>query len=506
MKGQFVVFLRLCVSLIFILNLAGLNVAGLNLAVADQSISEVPTVKIGAKKFTESYILAEIAAGLLEARGVSVRRQFGLGGTFIAFRALQEGEIDLYPEYTGTLIETILKKTDIQGVPAINNSLAAMNLEVLLPLGFNNTYAVAVRPDFAKKKNISKISDLTGSDYTIGLPFEFQERADGWWPMQRIYDLQTLKTVSMELSLLHQSVEQGKINIAIVYSTDPKIISNNLVLLQDNKHFFPRYEAAFLVQRALHPKVKEILLELSGRFTERKMTELNAAAEQPGTSFAQVARQFLLDEGLIKGKSLEKTWIDWSALWNRTTQHLYLTFSAIFMAIIVAVPLGILLLRIPLIATPVMTIAGLLQTIPSIALLAFMIPLFGIGVLPAIMGLFLYSILPILRNTYVALYNIDPNLLESARGIGLYRWEILFLVRLPIAMPVILAGIRTATVINIGTATLAAFIGAGGLGEPIVTGLALNDVGLILEGAVPAAVLAILVEVIFERIEKNLHV
>jgi osmoprotectant transport system permease protein len=174
----------------------------------------------------------------------------------------------------------------------------------------------------------------------------------------------------------------------------------------------------------------------------------------------------------------------------------------LIIAIIIAVPIGVLIYFYSSISRPVLYFTGLLQTIPSIALLALMIPLFGIGIVPAIVALFLYALLPILRNTAIGLFSIDPLLKKVATGIGLTRWQRLRYVEIPLAMPTVFAGIKTAAVINIGTATLAAFIGAGGLGEFIVTGLALNNTELILKGAIPAAILAIIVEFVFELIEK----
>lgn len=187
---------------------------------------------------------------------------------------------------------------------------------------------------------------------------------------------------------------------------------------------------------------------------------------------------------------------------SKTITHLKITFISLFAAIIIAIPLGMLVYWFGSLAKPVLYISGLLQTVPSIALLAFMIPLFGIGVIPAIIALFLYALLPILCNTATALFAIDPQLKKVATGIGLTPLQRLKYVEFPLVVPNILAGIKTAAVIIIGTATLAAFIGAGGLGEYIVTGLALNNTGIILQGAIHAALLAILVEFLFELVEK----
>lgn len=170
----------------------------------------------------------------------------------------------------------------------------------------------------------------------------------------------------------------------------------------------------------------------------------------------------------------------------------------------VAIPLGVLSARQPRLGQIILGAVGLLQTIPSLALLVFMIPLFGIGGLPAVAALFLYSLLPIVRNTYTGLRDIPPELIESARALGLPRGARLRLIELPLVSPAVLAGIKTAAIINVGTATLGALIGAGGYGQPILTGIRLDDMGLILPGAIPAALLALAVQGLFESVERRL--
>jgi len=211
---------------------------------------------------------------------------------------------------------------------------------------------------------------------------------------------------------------------------------------------------------------------------------------QPSCVIEPTETLTILYTGDALGEILAKTWV-----------HLQLTAIAMIAAILVALPLGILIYHYAAVAKPILYLTGLLQTIPSIALLALMIPLFGIGVVPAIIALFLYALLPILRNTTIALFSIDPLIKKVATGIGLTRWQRLRYIEIPLSTPTIFAGIKTATVISIGTATLAAFIGAGGLGEFIVTGLTLNNTSMILKGAIPAALLAIGVEFFFELIE-----
>jgi osmoprotectant transport system permease protein len=192
----------------------------------------------------------------------------------------------------------------------------------------------------------------------------------------------------------------------------------------------------------------------------------------------------------------------YTEIFKKTLEHIKLTFIALIIALLAAIPLGILLYIYSSVSKPVLYFAGLLQTIPSIALLAVMIPIFGIGIVPAVVALFLYALLPILRNTAAGLFSVDPLIRKVATGMGLTTWQKLRYIEFPLALPTIFAGIKTAAVINIGTATLAAFIGAGGLGEFIVTGLALNNTELILKGAIPAALLAIFTEFVFELIER----
>lgn len=189
-------------------------------------------------------------------------------------------------------------------------------------------------------------------------------------------------------------------------------------------------------------------------------------------------------------------------LWEQTLTHIGLTFTSLLIAVLIGLPLGILISRKKNFSGAVLGFAGILQTIPSIALLGFMIPLLGIGPLPAIAALLLYALLPIIRNTFTGITEVDAAVVDAARGMGMSSSQVLFKVQLPLAMPVILAGIRTATVINVGVATLAAYIAAGGLGEFIFGGIALNNTNMILAGALPAALLAILFDFLLSLVQK----
>lgn len=440
-------------------------------------------VRVGAKHFTEGYILSEIQAQLLESKGFKVDRKFNLGGTLVCYEALKNKAIDVYPEYTGTIEREILhgERVEIAG------------MKISKPYGFNNTYSLVVRQDL----NITTISDLKDHpDIKAGVSYEFLKRQDGWDSLSKTYSLPQ-RPVGLEHGLAYKALLAGQIDVTDCYSTDGEITVNKLVVLKDDKGFFPRYDAVSFYRSDLDQTVIQALDELTNTITEEEMSAMNADAIYGKKSFRNIAGDFLLKHKLITAKNeVSNDFI------QKVIQHLYLTFTALVVAILIAVPLGIML-SFSRLANIALYIAGLLQTIPSIALLAIMIPLFGIGAFPAIVALFLYAILPILRNTVNGLRNVDPLLKEVAVSLGMSRMQALRYVEWPLALPAILTGIRIAAVINVGTATLAAFIGAGGLGEYIVTGLALNNTQMILKGALPAAALALVIEFIFELIERR---
>lgn len=442
-------------------------------------------IRVGAKHFTEGYILSEIQAQLLESKGFKVERKFNLGGTLVCFEALRNSGIDVYPEYTGTITEEILKSKDI-------SEIQKLGLAISKPIGFNNTYSLVVTGSSFKK--ISDLSDHP--ELRAGISYEFLKRQDGWDALAKAYGLRQNPT-ALEHGLAYQALQEGKIDVTDCYSTDGEISVNNLTILEDDKNFFPRYDAVSFYRSNLHPRAIEALALLDNAIDEKEMSAMNASAIFGKKDFSQIASDFLLRKGMVSGKKIES-----GDFTEKILQHLYLTFTALVIAIIVAVPLGIIFSQSRFVNV-VLYIAGLLQTIPSIALLAIMIPLFGIGALPAIVALFLYALLPILRNTVNGLKGVDPLLKEVAASLGMSRTQSLRFVEWPLALPAILTGIRIAAVINVGTATLAAFIGAGGLGEYIVTGLALNNTQMILKGALPAAALALIIEVAFELIERK---
>ena len=488
--------------------------------------SEVRPIVIASKPFAESYVLAEMFAQLLEARGFRVDRRLGLGATEIAFGALRSGAIDVYPEYTGTGLLAILNEQPQRDARTVFRYVATVfpqrfDVHWLPPLGFENTYAIATRRGTAQEHGLRTLSDLSRAapQLTAGLTPDFVGRADGLPGLQKEYGMRFRDVRSLLQSVKYNALVSGNVDVIDGYSTDGLIAKHDLVVLEDDRKFFPPYEAAALVSGRFFREFRgavAVLSELSGRLDQETMQRLNERLESGGEPVEQVAASSLRELGLIDTStrdresattrsetSLVEYFLERRVLLGKlTVRHLLLVLISLIIAIVVAVPLGLALERAGNAAEPVIRAFGVLQTIPGIALLAFMIPLLGIGVVPALVALFLYSLYPILRNTYSGVRDAAPDAVEAARALGMTNGQVLRLVRLPLASPIIMAGIRTAAVIGVGTATLAAFIGAGGLGDPIVSGLALSDSRMILFGAIPAALLALLVDMGLALIER----
>ncbi len=486
---------------------------GVLLCLAPFAAADEPPLRVGSKRFTESYILAEIAAQTARAAGgVPVVHEQGLGGTAVVFRALEEGSIDVYPEYTGTLAEAVLHMDGRRDLASIRAALASRGIEMTDPLGFDNTYALAVSAALAGRQHLVNISDLAHApDLRLGLSPEFLGRGDGFPALAARYGLSTARVEPMDHGLAYEALARGSIDVADAYSTDAKIARYGLRVLTDDLRFFPSYEAVFLYRSAAArraPRAIEAIRALSGTIDGDSIGRLNAEAEIDGKTFASIAQEFLRTRGggTGGGVTLQQGRAGlWSGLLSviraEGPTHLMLVAVASLLATIVGVPLGIFARRQPRIGRVIIGATSVVQTIPALALLCFFIPLLGTGTRPALLALFVYGLLPIVRNTVAGLDAIPSSLRESAIALGLGSWTRLFRVELPLASRTILAGIRTSTVIAVGAATLAAFIGAGGFGAPITTGLNLDDTNLILEGAIPAALLALAVEGIFTALD-----
>jgi osmoprotectant transport system permease protein len=458
----------------------------------------VPTVTVASKTFPESYILAEIIAETIEGTGeATVNRRFGLGATGILAEGLRTGAIDIYPEYSGTIAQVILKDPKLTTLEEIRARLLSQRLVMSDSLGFNNTYVLGVR-DPAWKPNLKSISDL--GDFPglrFGFTYEFMNRPDGYPALVRAYDLHPQHVQPMEHSLAYEAIARGHIDVMDAYSTDAKIDRLGLHLLKDDRHFFPKYDAVLLANRDFARRFPKSWLALRNKlenaFPEKTMRHLNAEADLEKKSFRSIAVGFL--NGTSHAPS--RFSIDVPDLWLRTRQHLVLVVVSVLAAVLTRVPLGILANHRRSLGQAILALSGVFQTIPSLALLCFLIPLFGVGNPPALVALFLYALLPIVANTYLSLSTLDPSLLDSEKALGLSPLQRLRKIELPLASPGILSGIRTSTVTCIGTATLAALIGAGGYGVSIITGLALNDIPTILTGALPAALLALIAYLFF---------
>lgn len=451
--------------------------------------------------FTESVILGEVLKQSIESDGYQTEFYKQLGGTRILWNALLDGEIDVYPDYTGTIIEEILSGWEIKNRDDLEAVLNEFGIEVSEPLGFNNTYALGMKREQAEELGIETISDL--QDYPeliFGFSNEFIDRTDGWPGIRDAYQLNPQNIRGLDHDLAYRGIDAGNIDVIDLYSTDAEIDYYDLKVLDDDLNFFPEYEAVFLYRSDLNNEIVESVTRFEGGISRDEMVRMNAAVKLQGKDDAVVASGFLSETSQIQSQiSVEGFW---DRLLRHTLDHLYLVGISLGLAILIAIPIGVLAVKVQVLETAVLGAVGILQTIPSLALLVFMIPLFGIGALPAIAALFLYSLLPIVRNTHSGIKTISEPVRESAKALGLPDLLILRKIELPMAVPSILAGIKTSAVINVGTATLGALIGAGGYGQPILTGIRLDSVPLILEGAIPAAVLALLVQGLFDLVER----
>lgn len=511
-----------------------------------------PPLVVGSKRFTESYILGEVVKQTLQQAGVAAEHKQGLGNTGILEQALASGAVDVYPEYTGTIVRELLKRRDSTGanptLAQLNDWLAPRGLKAAVLLGFNNTYALALRDSVAQRLGVKTISDLAKlppDALKLGLSHEFQQRADGWPALQQAYKLPQAAGAALDHGLAYDALRGGQVDLIDVYSTDAQLGRGGLRVLVDDRAFFPRYDAVLLMRSGVDAQP---LQALAGRIDEATMIALNARVEIDKLSFAEAARRFLagevrpaatgvaaagatgsaagtaaraeaaaggtVDKAANKDAAVAKVAAAAAPTFRARLfapdlprllgQHLLLVFGSLALAALVGVPLGVLAWQRPRLAGLLLGTVGVLQTVPSLALLAFLIALLGvIGFVPALLALFVYALLPIVRNTHAGLAGVPGGLTLAARALGLTPPQVLRHVQLPLARPVLLAGVKTAAVINVGTATVAAFIGAGGLGDRIVAGLAVNDHELMLAGALPAALLAVAVQWGFDAVERG---
>ncbi|MEM1069493.1 MAG: glycine betaine ABC transporter substrate-binding protein [Planctomycetota bacterium] len=469
-------------------------------------------IRIGSKKFTESVVLGEMIRLLCEDVGVEATHYRELGGTKLVYQALLQGDIDLYPEYTGTIAEEIFSGQEFSNMTELRAALNKQGVEISATIGFNNTYALAMLKPRAAELGISKISDLSRfPDLAFGFSNEFLDRKDGWKNLPKYYDLPQRTVTGLDHDVAYRQLRDGKIDLIDAYSTDAKIEDYDLTILEDDRGYFPRYDAVILYRSDLPARTPELVasvLRLEDLIRADQMTVMNKRVEIDQISEGRAATEFLRDQIDVDREVIDSTRSQRIAA--RSIEHLDLVRRSLIPAILIAIPLGIVAAKRPRTGQIILGVTGIVQTIPSLALLVMLMPLIawlglrsvGLGSTTAVAALLLYSLLPIVRNTHSGLNGIAPQYHESALAIGLPSMVRLLRIELPLASPSILAGIKTAAVLNIGFATLGALIGAGGYGQPIITGIRLNKMYLILEGAIPAALLALLVQLGFDLFEK----
>ena len=462
------------------------------------------TITVGSKTFTESVVLGELAVDLVESTQHEASHRRQLGGSRVLWKALRKGDIAIYPEYTGTIDQELFPDRELTSLDALREALAEEGIAMTEPLGFENTYVLGMKKSRARELGIEAISDLNEHpDLKLGFSNEFMDREDGWPGLSRRYNLPHEDVQGLDHDLAYRGLDEGDLDVIDLYSTDAEIAYYDIRKLEDDRDFFPSYRAVMLYRRDLEgraPEVVEQLTRLEGEISGSEMISMNKAVKIDGRTEEWASASWLQRNLGIDAEIDRQT--AWERFVQRSLEHLFMVVVSLSAAIALAVPLGIAAFRRRRLGQVILGLVGIVQTIPSLAMLVFMIPLFGIGTWPAIAALFLYSLLPIVRNTHAGLTDIPRDVRESAEVLGLTERAVLWRVELPIATRAILAGVKTSSVINIGIATLGALIGAGGYGQPILTGIRLDDMGLILQGAVPAALLAVAAQGVFELVER----
>jgi len=473
-------------------------------------------LKVGSKRFTESYVLGELLTQQAQTQG-RAQHLAGLGNTAIVLSALQSGAIDVYPEYTGTIAREILKNPNLVTLQDLQRPLEQLGLGIGIPLGFMDGYAIAVTASTAERLKLHRLSDLKKHpDIRLGLSAEFLQRSDGWPMIARAYGLHALTPRAMDHGLAYDALTSGIIEGIDAYTTDARVEKEHLVLLLDEQRVLPPYAAVLLYRLDVpqqHPKEWAAIAQLKNTLSEEQMRAVNALVDLDHATPAAAA-QALRQTGVDQKSAKPVLASQHQGLWARSVelifsaeegrlivQHLILVMIPVLAAAMVGIPLGVAGATFPYLGRICLSVVGLLQTIPALALLALLIALINqIGTVPALITLFFYAMLPIVESTQSAFLNIDRHLRESAIALGAPWFKRTWYVELPIARSGIISGIRTAAVITVGGATLAAFVGGGGLGERIVGGLAVNDPALLIAGAIPAAVLALTIQLLMGRV------
>jgi len=462
-------------------------------------------ILIGSKAFTESVVLAEVLAELIRREGGQVEHRRELGGSPILWRAVRSGDVDAYVEYSGTLTGELFPELANDSPDVVAQRLKALGLATSDPLGFEDKYALGMRRKQAAQLKIRTIGDLVAHpELRFAMTHEFLDRREGWPAVRKTYQLPHQNVRGVQHVVAYQAIASGSVDVLDLYTTDAEIAALDLVALKDDRHVFPDYEA-FVLHRIdtarMNAPFRRAMARLEDAIDEHEMIAMNARVKMEKIPESRVAAEWVAARwgaGTVKVQEQGRA----ARIWQRTKEHLFLVGVAMLATIAFALPLGVVAAHSRTLGAVLLGIAGILQTIPSLALLVFLIPFLGIGEAPALVALFLYGLLPVMRNTALGIQSIPPALSESARALGLSGKARLFRIELPLASPAIVAGLKTATTLAVGTATLGALIGAGGYGQPILEGLRRDEISRTLEGAIPAAVLAVLVQGAFALFER----
>lgn len=467
-----------------------------------------PSVRVGSKSDTEQDILGELVRLLAVSSGDELgehtHHSLRLGDTSKTWNGLKSGSLDIYPEYTGTLLKEIFAGQGFT-LEELHAELDRQGIVMSKPLGFSNNYALGMKEDKARELNITRVSQLADHPkLQLGVSHAFLERADGWRGLKERYNLPFDTPRGMEHTLAYTALDSGSVDVIDVYTTDAEIERFGVRLLKDDRNYFPDYEAVLLYRKDLEeraPALVRAVRRLEGKIDNRAMRAMNGRAVIDKVPEARVAADFLKEKlGIVVPVQVETTW---DRLLRMTLDHLLLVVGSLVPAILVAVPLGVVAARRPLLGQIILGLVSVVQTFPALALLTVLIVLLGrVGMAPAMVALFVYSLLPIVRNTVTGLQDVPLSVRESAEALGLSRWDQLTLVEMPMASRSILAGIKTAAVINVGFATLGGLVGAGGYGQAIMAGLDKSDTQLLLLGAVPAVLMALAVQGLFDLAER----
>ncbi|RLA63412.1 MAG: hypothetical protein DRQ88_04645 [Epsilonproteobacteria bacterium] len=448
-----------------------------------------PVLTVGSKLETENKILAEIIAQALETTGeVQIERKFSLGSSGVIYNTLKKGDIDIYPEYSKRIGEVVISSQWQRHLYQINKALAGEGILMAGLLGFNNSYSLVVKKDNVKFKNIENISDLKGfTSYQRAFSYDFLRAQDGFSSVFKAYGIDTgikHRSFKMKKDRLIGALNSGEVDLIQVGSTSPDIVRHNLKVIKDDKKHMSRNFGIILVKGSFAKRfpaswklLNDVILK---KITNDDMAKMNAQVELEGKTYSTVAMSFLKKAGLDTRFSL------WKQISPKFFTHLQLVIIPLLFSTLFGLFLVVMATKNKVFEKLVSSINRFYKPIPFLIILCVLIPFLGTGKVPVYMALFIFGIFPIVK------WSKSTNEEDA----NLSWWGT------PMASHNIWAGIKNTAFINVGIATLAAYIGAGGLGDLIISGLSGKDKNLILMGVIPAIILAAFIHLIVELSDK----